>query len=106
MLVRGRGGVATTAADVYEAKAVGLARSVASPVSQALLTQRLASDANPLLPFGGGLRWVIGVQEQISTTGTYAGLGLQQTQAELVQRRRRSAAPTVGPILGQGRIIR
>src|SRR5450756_2670772 len=94
-----RGGVAPAAPGVYETEAAGLARPVAPPVGEALLTQRLAGDANPLLPFGWGLRRVLGVEEQVPAAWTAPSLRLQQTQAELVQGRGNSSAPPVSPVL-------
>jgi len=79
------GRVAAAASDVNGANAAGLARPVASLVGQILLAQRLAGDANPPLPFGGGLRWVVGVKEQLPAPGTDTGLRLEQTLAVLIQ---------------------
>src|SRR5680860_279406 len=86
-------------------EAAGLARPVASPVGQALLAQRLAGDANPLLPFGWGLRRVVDVKEQVPATRTAPGLRLEQTQAELVHRRGNPSAPSVSPVLGESGIV-
>src|ERR1019366_8523796 len=55
---------------------------------------------NPLLPLNRCLRRVIGGQEQIPAAWTAPGLHLQQTQAELVQGRGNSFAPSVSPVLG------
>ena len=82
MLDRGRGGVASAASDVHETKAVGRARPVAPVVGQALLAQGLAGGADPLLPFGWALWWMVGVQEQVPTPWATPGLPLQELQAE------------------------
>src|SRR5680860_1035964 len=86
-------------------EAAGLARPVASPVGQALLAQRLAGDANPLLPLGWGLRRVVDVKEQVPAARTAPGLRLEQTQAELVHRRGNPSAPSVSPVLGESGIV-
>src|SRR5450755_2164310 len=106
MLDRCRGGVATAASNVYETKAVGLARPVASPVGQALLAQRLTGDANPLFPFGWALWRMVGVQEQVPAIRASPSLPLQQLQAVPVHWRGCAPAAPVGPILGQGGVVR
>jgi len=100
------GSLAAAASSVYETEVADLARPVAFPVGETLLAQRLPGDANPLLPFGWGLRRVLGVKEQVPATWTAPGLHLQQTQAELVQRRGNSSTPPVSPVPGKGGIVR
>src|SRR5664279_3596362 len=100
-------GVLTAAAFcVYETEAADLARPVALPENQALLAQRLAGNANPLLPLCWGLRRVIGVQEQVPAAWTAPDLHLQQTQAELVHGQGNSFTPSVSPVLGEAGIVR
>ena len=106
MLGQCRGVLTAAASGMYETEASGLARPVALPEDQALLAQRLPGNANPLLPLNRGLRRVIGVQEQVPAAWTAPGLHLQQTQAELVQGRGNSFAPSVSPVLGEAGIVR
>src|SRR5450759_5187798 len=106
VLGRCHGVLSAAAFCVYETEATGLVRPVALPEEQALLAQRLAGNANPKLPLNRGLRRVIGVQEQVPAAWTAPGLHLQQTQAELVQGRGNSFAPSVSPVLGEAGIVR
>src|SRR6266540_1899532 len=102
-----RGGVSLPAAPgMYETKVAGLARPAAPAVGQTLLAQRLAGHADPPFPFGWALRRMVGVQEQVPAAWTAPVLRLEQTQGELVHWQGNSSTPPVGPVLGQGGVVR
>lgn len=67
---------------------------------------RLAGDGEPQFPLSWGLRLVIGVEQEVSADRTSAVLCFQEAQPACVQWWRGLLAPPVGPVSGQGGVVR
>ncbi|MGH2952370.1 MAG: hypothetical protein ACRDKX_10030, partial [Solirubrobacterales bacterium] len=76
-------------------------------VGDRLLGDRLAGDFQPLFPFVGASRLIVGVEQESSADHAPALLRLQQTQVGPADRRFGCLAlPPFGPVLGKGRVVR
>lgn len=71
-----------------------------------LFRHRLASDRKPLFPLAWALWFVVGEQEEPAAQRAAAVLLLQQTQVGATHRRGWSLAAPLGPVVGQGRVVR
>src|SRR2546430_17565377 len=76
------------------------------PLDHALVAQRAAGGNEPLLPLLWGLRFLLGVDQQLPACRTAVILGFEQLQGVCVQRRGCASATTLSPVLGQSRVVR
>src|SRR5260370_25358784 len=76
---------------------------IARPLDHALLTQRAAAGDEPLLPLPWGLRFLLGVDQQLSACRAAVILGCEQLQGVCVQRRGFASATAPSPVLGPSR---
>ena len=94
-------GVTSCAVGVYEA----VVRPAAVVFGDGVVGHRLSGCRVPLLPLGGGVRFVVGGQQQFPTQGALSVLGAQRALRGLGQLWGFAFASPVGPVLGQVRII-
>src|SRR6266481_7266450 len=76
------------------------------PLGHALLAQRPAGINEPLLPSLWGLRFLVGVDQQVPACRAAVVLSLEQLQGVAVQRRRFASATTLSPVPRQGGVVR
>lgn len=97
-------GVLPVAACVEETLVKVSRRAVTLVDDDVALGYRPAGDPEPLLPFLGALRFLVGVQKEVPTEWTAAVLSPEQAQRGLVDRRGFSATSR-GPVIGEGGVI-
>ncbi len=71
-----------------------------------LFGERFADHAEPLLPLLGGVRFAVGMQEVVPTDRTTSVLHAEQVHGAVAQGRGLFPAAPVGPIPGQGGVVR
>ncbi len=91
---------------VNETDGDGIVRHARFPLGgDRLFADRFAGHVEPLFPFREGLRLSVGEQQQPTADRTAALLRLQQVHGDAVKRWRVSLS-SLGPVFGQGRIVR
>lgn len=75
-------------------------------LGEQLAVDRFAGDGEPLFPLPWALRIVVGVEQEVPACWASAVLGTEQPQPTFVQRWWGLLAPPVGPVLGQGWVVR
>src|SRR5438128_5117613 len=78
----------------------------ARPLDHALLAQRAADGDEPLLPLLWGLRFLLGVEQQLPACRAAVILSFEQLQGVCVQRRRFASTTSLSPVLGQSGVVR
>jgi hypothetical protein len=75
------------------------------PGAEIVFLDGFAGGAQPLFPFLGALRLLVGVEQQILTYWLASPWGLEQAEGELVEWRRGLPAPSFVPVTVEGRVI-
>src|SRR5207244_2493289 len=79
---------------------------IGRPLDHALLAQRAAGGDEPLLPLTRGLRFLLGVDQQLPACRAAVILSFEQLQGEAVERRGFALATSLSPVPGQRRVVR